>query len=45
MECPRKMNFFEARAVDKGKFLYFFYFYVRKVNVLAGDNCHKDVLL
>ena len=34
MECPRETNFFEARAVHKGKFLYFFDLCVRKVNIL-----------
>ena len=34
MECPRETNFFEARAVHKGKFLYLFDLCVRKVNIL-----------
>ena len=34
MECFRETNFFEARAVRKGKFLYFLDLRVRKVNIL-----------
>ena len=34
MECPRETNFFEARAVHEGEFLYFFDLCVRKVNIL-----------
>ena len=34
MECLRETNFFEARAVHKGKFLYFLDLCVRKVNIL-----------
>ena len=34
MESLRETNFFEARAVHKGKFLYFLDLRVRKVNIL-----------
>ena len=34
MECLRETHFFEARAVHKGKFLYFLDLCVRKVNIL-----------
>ena len=34
MECLRETNFFEARAVHKGKFLYFLDLCVGEVNIL-----------